>query len=121
MTTAKNRRKPNRVEPISGQLFAQLDEIIQGMTDAQLICRDLGHAWTGYTAHRSPDGVGFESVMRCQRKCGATKTRHISADGYLLGNKFTYKDPNYVMSGFGRPTQASRAGMRLQSIIRTIK
>lgn len=101
--------------------YSALEEAVSVMPSKMLLCRDLGHAWVSYTAQRGEGGRGFEATMRCSRACGATKTRHIDGDGYIMGSKFHYDDQSYVLKGYGRPTRGVRALMRLTSLERLAK
>lgn len=115
-----SRRRPNRVEPTSGNLAdaRTLENVINEMADKFLLCRDGRHLFAKY---RTKDtGDAFEQTSTCGRQCGAVVTRTVSRKGYIVSRKMSYADKDYLLVGFGRATQDTRAKMRLQTIVRTI-
>lgn len=81
-------------------------------TDDQLLCRDLQHSWSPYTARR--DGKGFLRTLKCIR-CGATKDQHLDESGYILRSSMIYP-PGYVRPGEGRLTRDERAALRVRNL-----
>lgn len=81
-------------------------------TDDQLLCRDLQHSWSPYTAERTPDG--FLRRLRCDR-CATLKDQHLSRDGYITRTTMIYP-VGYVRPGEGRMTRADRAELRVRNL-----
>ncbi len=86
-------------------------------TRKQLVCRDIQHAWTPYTARSVKDqGVttGFIRVFICSR-CSTVKSQVIDTYGYLVSTSMKYT-PGYVRPGEGRFTRDDRANLRLENL-----
>ena len=81
-------------------------------TDEQLLCRDLQHSWSPYTAERTDDG--FLRTLHCNR-CGTLKTQHLSKDGYIESTTMTYPE-GYIRPGQGRLTREERADLRVRNL-----
>lgn len=81
-------------------------------TDDQLLCRDLQHSWTPYTAKR--DGTGFIRVLKCVR-CSALKEQHLDREGYIERTSMKYPD-GYLRPGEGRLTRDERANLRVRNM-----
>lgn len=114
------RRRLAVVQVQATAVLAAFEDALAQMSEKALLCRDIGHAWTGYKAERTEFG-GWEQTMRCVHGCGTTKVRLLNADGYILKAKMAYNpDSNYVMKGVGRANMEMRASMRVASIGRRI-
>jgi hypothetical protein len=81
-------------------------------TGDQLLCRDLQHSWSPYTASRKGDG--FIRRLICDR-CGAFKEQHLSMDGYIVRTSMAYP-MGYLRPGEGRLSRSDRAALRLGNI-----
>jgi hypothetical protein len=81
-------------------------------TEDQLLCRDLQHSWSPYTASRKADG--YIRTLYCDR-CGSFKEQHLTEDGYIVKTSMTYP-MGYLRPGEGRLTRADRAGLRLGNL-----
>lgn len=81
-------------------------------TDDQLLCRDLQHSWSPYTARRHQGG--FLRELLCTR-CGSLKNQYLDADGFILRSKMMYP-VGYVRPGEGRMTRAERAELRVRNL-----
>lgn len=95
----------------------QIEKAVAEMPVNNLLCRDLGHAWSAYSAERV--GKAFVSSLRCIR-CKTIKERMITGEGFLNGTKFKYTD-GYLIKGIGRATIGVRSIMRLESVMRVVK
>lgn len=111
------RQRPTSSKPTGTMDLESIEQTVSGMANNHLFCRDLGHAWQPFTAQKV--GKAYESTLRCTR-CKTTKTRMITSDGYLNGNKFNYTD-GYLVKGFGRATITVRSVMRLESVLRVVR
>lgn len=116
------RRRPNRVERTSGTLADNrlLKQTVAEMDDKFLLCRDGRHLYPTYKVREVERGV-FEQTFTCARDCGASVVKHIDRGGYILDRKVKYQNKDYLLTGFGRATQATKAMMRLESIQRVIR
>lgn len=81
-------------------------------TDDQLLCRDLQHSWSPYTAKRMKDG--FVRTLRCDR-CTALKDQHLDRDGYITRTSMAYPQ-GYLRPGEGRMTRDERADLRVRNL-----
>lgn len=119
---AKRGKRPNTVEATSGRLAdpRKLEQIIDEMAGKHLECRSQRHIFERWH-HKRGDGDGFESTASCKRGCGAVVTQIIDSQGYLVNRKMDYADKDYLLTGFGRATQATNALMRVTNIRRNIR
>ncbi len=81
-------------------------------TDDQLLCRDLQHSWSPYTAHRDKGQV--IRVLNCTR-CVAKKEQTLDNEGYILSTHMKYP-PGYLRPGEGRLTREERAALRIRNL-----
>lgn len=81
-------------------------------TDDQLLCRDLQHSWSPWTAAR--DGKGFLRVLICDR-CRAEKFQYLDRNGYITRSSMVYPT-GYLRSGEGRMTRDDRAILRVRNL-----
>jgi hypothetical protein len=80
-------------------------------TDEQLLCRDLQHSWSPYTAKRDVDGI--LRTLHCDR-CGSLKHQHLDKEGYIVSTQMSYP-PGYLRPGEGRLTREERANLRVRN------
>jgi len=78
-------------------------------TSDQLLCRDLQHSWTPYTAERTVGG--YIRRLRCER-CTTMKEQRLSESGYITRTSMIYP-LGYLRSGEGRLTRDDRAELRV--------
>lgn len=78
----------------------------------QLLCRDLQHSWSPYTARR--ENGGFLRRLRCDR-CGAMKEQHLDESGFIIRTGMAYPF-GYLRPGEGRMTKADRAELRVGNL-----
>ena len=81
-------------------------------TEEQLLCRDLQHSWSPYTAHREEGG--YLRTLRCDR-CAALKDQHLDQDGYIVRTSMVYP-VGYLRPGEGRMTRDERAELRVRNL-----
>lgn len=81
-------------------------------TDDQLLCRDLQHSWSSFTAHRSK--TGFIRVLVCIR-CTTEKFQWLDRNGYIVQTRMTYPT-GYLRPGEGRLTRDDRANLRVRNL-----
>jgi len=81
-------------------------------TDDQLLCRDLQHSWSPYTARSEVDG--FERTLICER-CACKKQQHLDKEGYIVSTTMHY-EPGYLRPGEGRMTRDERASLRVRNL-----
>jgi hypothetical protein len=81
-------------------------------TDDQLLCRDLQHSWSPYTAERTKDG--FLRRLHCDR-CTTLKDQHLDRDGYIVRTSMIYP-VGYIRPGEGRLTREDRAALRVRNL-----
>lgn len=83
-------------------------------TEDQLLCRDLQHAWSPYTASRIPGGRGYIRTLKCVR-CGSLKTQILSKNGFIARSRMAYPD-GYLRPNEGRLTRHDRAALRVRNM-----
>lgn len=81
-------------------------------TPDQLLCRDLQHSWTPYTASRTADG--YLRHLLCTR-CIATKEQYLDRQGYIVRSSMKYNS-GYLRIGEGRLTRDERAELRVRNL-----
>lgn len=92
-------------------------ERLTDMRDTHMMCRDLGHSWGPHTAAKVKGG--FERTLRC-RICNCLRYEFIDTGGTVMARQYTH-DKGYLMAGLGRMTPDQRAGLRVESVNRSIK
>ena len=83
-------------------------------TEEQLLCRDIQHSWSPYTASRIPGQRGFIRTLKCVR-CGSKKTQTLSRDGFIARSRMTYPD-GYLRPNEGRLSRMDRAALRVRNM-----
>lgn len=91
----------------------------QGLPDAFLLCRDMGHTWRPYTAKFSKEMNSYDRVLRCGR-CKTDRAQTIGMDGTILTGHYAYEDGYLSPHGSGRINGAGRGALRLESTLRLI-
>lgn len=81
-------------------------------TEDQLVCRDIQHSWSPYTARRVKSG--YVRTLICVR-CKAEKYQTLDQDGYITGSRMSYP-VGYLRSKKGRLTIHDRAALRVRNI-----
>lgn len=91
---------------------AELEKAAEAWTDAQMMCRDMRHAWTPYTAHRDRTTGTIERTVQCPR-CGTMRSDTISANTgeRTTGTRYAY--PDGYLSDVGRIAGGARDLLRL--------
>lgn len=95
-----------------------VESAVKEMTSDILHCRDYGHSWAPFTAHRIAGGKGFDQVLRCTR-CGTMRHRVLDRYGDVVTSAYAYAD-GYLIAGLGRLTGADRGTLRIASIMDTL-
>ena len=83
-------------------------------TEDQLLCRDLQHSWSPYTARRLAKRAGFLRTLKCVR-CGSLKDQTLSNDGFIMRSRMAYPD-GYLRPNEGRLTRMDRAALRVRNM-----
>jgi len=83
-------------------------------TEEQLLCRDIQHSWSPYTASRIPGQRGFIRTLKCVR-CGSKKTQTLSRDGFIVRSRMAYPE-GYLRPNEGRLTRGLRAALRVRNL-----
>lgn len=104
-----------------GASLGQVESFAEGLSDAYLHCRELGHLWRpkGAKPYRDEDGGGWIRTLRCYR-CTTKRVQEISSSGMVLSNKYIHPE-GYLMEGLGRIVGEGRGVLRLQAIKRITK
>lgn len=71
-----------------------------------LHCRELGHAWTAYTAKYDAKSKCYDRVIRCAT-CGTERRQVLDSRGEVLRNSYSYVE-GYLAKG-----QMGTAGNRV--------
>lgn len=87
------------------------------MTVNQIYCRDFGHAWEPFTAHRVKGG-GYDQVLRCGR-CTTQRRRALDRYGDPVHSRYDYAD-GYQIKGLGRITGTDKGQLRIAAVERMI-
>lgn len=88
------------------------------MSEAALMCRDVGHVWDHWKVFRAVDG--YEQTMQCKR-CTTERTRFLDRQGYLVGGSRYVYPAGYLLSGLGFMSQDHRAELRMELINRSLE
>ncbi len=75
-----------------------------------LICRDISHLWTAFTARRT--GRFIVRVLQCGR-CETRKIQKLNSKGYILSTRYEYPAAYVRPKGMGRMTKDDRAMVRV--------
>jgi len=90
------------------------DATVEAMPEANLHCRDYGHAWRPFNARYLPDERSYEQVLRCTR-CRAQRFRVLDSRGQVVSSRYAYKR-GYLVQGMGRLSTSERGLIRLASV-----
>jgi len=93
----------------------QVAQVAQGLSDAFLRCRDIGHQWRLYYQHR--EGSVIVRKMWCP-SCKTNRKTKINRYGEVVSNSYDYDD-GYLIEGLGRVQGRSKALLRAEAINRS--
>jgi len=93
----------------------EVSAVLKDMDGDHIQCRDYGHTWAPFTAHRIEGGKGYDQILRCIR-CGTHRHRVLDRWGDVLHNTYAYSD-GYLVPGLGRLSGTDRGAVRLASIM----
>ena len=93
----------------------EVADAVKEMPSEHVHCRNYGHNWGPFTAHRIAGGKGFDQVLKCAR-CGTTRHRVLDRFGDVVTNTYHYAE-GYAVAGLGRLTGADRGTLRIASIM----
>ena len=79
-----------------------------------LHCRDVGHNWQDWTAHKIPGG--FERAFMCS-SCKTQRWEVLTLTGAKVKGHYVYPD-DYLLQGLGRIVGDGRDALRLESVSR---
>ena len=108
--TPTRKAAPHEANPTEVETFAH------GLSEAFLLCRELGHNWKPWTAAIA-DG-GYERVLRCPR-CRTERHQLLDSRGHPVSGHYVYAD-GYQHKGLGRIVGEGREMLRLESVLRTV-
>lgn len=117
-STAASVRKLRSAPPPPDEQHFDMDSAIAQMSDNQIMCRELRHAWKPWTVHTDTKAKLYEVKLRCT-KCKTVRVREIGFHGQLIGNRYEYPD-GYLVKGLGRLDDNDRARLRLESVFRLL-
>lgn len=83
---------------------------LQSQEPSNLICRDISHLWTSFTARRIDGHI--ERVLQCGR-CETRKIQKLNSKGFIVSTKYAYPAAFLRPAGMGRLTKDDRAKVRL--------
>lgn len=86
---------------------------LKSQDPSTLICRDISHLWTAFTARRT--GRVIERVLQCGR-CETRKIQKLSPRGYILSSRYEYPAAYVRPKGMGRMTKDDRAKVRVATL-----
>lgn len=89
------------------------------LTDAYLLCRDIGHQWRAYTARYVPEQNGYERTLRCGR-CQTERRQTLSLNGHVTSGSYSYPEGYQQPHGSGRLTGDAKDALRIESVMRLI-
>lgn len=96
-----------------------VDEWAQDLSDAFLLCRDIGHTWHAVTASLTTEHT-YTRVMQCPR-CTTQRHQDLSLYGAILSSRYEYPDGYVAAPGMGRLTSGQRDHLRLESLHRLVR
>ncbi len=101
--------------------YADPDEVASwahDLSDAFLLCREIGHNWRPWAAQWVPHEQCYERVLRCTR-CRTERQQVLSNRGAIVTSGYAYPD-GYQIQGMGRITGEGRDSLRLESLVRIV-
>lgn len=102
--------------------YASADDVkdfAEGLKEAYLLCRELGHNWRPLSASANGTGGGYHRVLRCPR-CRTRREEELDSHGMKDGVKYVHPE-GYLMEGLGRIVGEGRGLLRLESLRRTLE
>lgn len=91
----------------------------QSLPDAQLLCRDIGHAWKSWRAWWDAEAHAYQRSLRCIR-CKSERQQTLSDSGHSLSAHYVYAEGYLAPKGSGTLGVAERDLLRLESIVRLV-
>jgi hypothetical protein len=89
------------------------------LTDAALLCRDIGHSWKPWTARWDPDSRSYDRVLRCPR-CRSERHQLLDSHGHPVRGHYVYPEGYLAPPGTGRLIGGERDTLRLESVVRLV-
>ena len=99
------------------RLMSEVESFAAGLDQSHLLCRELGHLWSPWTAGLT-DGGGYVRILRCPR-CLTERHQVLDGRAHVVSNVYRYPD-GYQHKGLGRIVGEGRDMLRLESITRTL-
>jgi len=87
------------------------------LTDAALLCRDVGHYWRPFTASWERESRSYYRVLRCGR-CKTERHQLLDSRGHPVKGHYVYPDRYLAPPGTGRLVGDERDALRLESVVR---
>ena len=89
------------------------------LTDAALLCRDVGHYWRPFTASWEPASRSYYRVLRCGR-CKTERHQLLDSRGHPVSGHYVYPEGYLAPAGMGRLVGDERDTLRLESLVRVM-
>lgn len=89
------------------------------LSEAFLLCREIGHKWNPHTAAWRSEQRCYERSLRCTR-CRTRRLQLLTSYGAVISSQYIYPD-GYQHKGFGRVIGDGRDALRLESIQRLVE
>jgi hypothetical protein len=102
--------------------FAELGDVgafAEGLSDAYLMCREMGHLWKPFSAWWNAEERCYSRTLRCTR-CKTDREQLLSSQGAIVSSHYDYPD-GYQREGLGRISGLGRDRLRLETMTRLIK
>lgn len=96
-----------------------VEQAVEHMDPAHILCRDWGHPWEFYTARWDQAGKVYRQELKCAR-CHTVRERQMNDRGVVVSGHYSYPD-GYLVKGMGRLTGADRDRLRLASVLQFVK
>lgn len=98
---------------------AELEKASEHWTDAQMMCRDMRHAWAPHTAYRDRSTETIDRTVQCPR-CGTLRSDTISSTTGERTTSTRYTYPDGYLSDVGRIAGGARDLLRLIATNRVV-
>lgn len=89
------------------------------LTDAALLCRDVGHYWRPFTASWERESRSYHRVLRCGR-CRTERHQLLDSRGHPVSGHYVYPEGYLAPAGTGRLVGDERDTLRLESVVRAM-
>lgn len=89
------------------------------LSDAALLCRDVGHYWRPFTASFDKASRSYDRVLRCGR-CKTERHQLLDSSGHPVKGHYVYPEGYLAPVGTGRLIGGERDTLRLESVVRLI-